>query len=70
MLAPRAVPRDIIARIHQTLVESLNTPKVKEIMVASGAEAVGNSPEEFARFLQSEMVKWGKVVRAAGIKGE
>jgi tripartite-type tricarboxylate transporter receptor subunit TctC len=70
MLAPRAVPRDIIARIHQTLVESLNTPKVKEIMVASGAEAVGNSPEEFARFLQSEMVKWGKVVRAAGIKSE
>ena len=70
MLTPRAVPRDIIARIHQTLVESLRTPRVKEIMTTSGAEAVGNSPEEFARFLQSEMVKWGKVVKAAGIKGE
>ena len=70
MLAPRAVPRDIIAKIHQTLVESLRTPRVKEIMEASGAEAVGNSPEEFARFLQSEMVKWGKVVKAAGIKSE
>ena len=70
MLAPRAVPRDIIARIHQTLVESLRTPRVREIMATSGAEAVGSSPEEFARFLQSEMVKWGKVVRAAGIKGE
>jgi tripartite-type tricarboxylate transporter receptor subunit TctC len=67
MLAPRAVPRDIILRIHQALVESLRTPRVKEIMATSGAEAVGNSPEEFARFLQSEMVKWGKVVRAAGI---
>jgi len=70
MLAPRAVPRDIIAKIHQTLVESLRTPRVKEIMATSGAEAVGNSPEEFARFLQSEMIKWGKVVKAAGIKGE
>ena len=70
MLAPRAVPRDIIAKIHQTLVESLRTPRVKEIMASSGAEAVGNSPEEFARFLQSEMIKWGKVVKAAGIKGE
>ena len=70
MLAPRAVPRDIIAKIHQTLVESLRTPRVKEIMASSGAEAVGNSPEEFARFLQSEMVKWGKVVKAAGIKSE
>jgi tripartite-type tricarboxylate transporter receptor subunit TctC len=70
MLAPRTVPRDIIARIHQTLVESLRTPRVKEIMATSGAEAVGSSPDEFARFLQSEMVKWGKVVRAAGIKSE
>ncbi len=70
MLAPKAVPRDIIARIHQALVESLRTSRVKEIMATSGAEAVGSSPEEFARFLQSEMVKWGKVVRAAGIKGE
>jgi len=70
MLAPRAVPRDIIAKIHQTLVESLRTPRVKEIMARSGAEAVGNSPEEFARFLQSEIVKWSKVVKAAGIKGE
>ena len=70
LLAPRAVHRDVILRIHQTLVEGLNTARVKETLVASGAEAVGSAPDEFARFLQGETVKWSKVVRAAGIKAE
>ena len=70
LLAPKAVPREILLRIHQALVDSLNAPRVKEIMTTSGAEAVGSTPDEFARFLQSETVKWSKVVRAAGIKGE
>jgi len=67
LLAPRATPRDIVLRVNQTLVESLRSAKVKEILDTSGAEAVGSPPEEFARFLQSETVKWTKVVRAAGI---
>ena len=70
LLAPRATPREIVAKINATLVGSLNSPKVKDILTTSGAEAVGNSPEEFARFLQSETGKWTKVIRAAGIKGE
>lgn len=70
LLAPRATPREIVAKINATLVEGLNSPKVKAILTTSGAEAVGNSPEEFSRFLQSETVKWTKVIRAAGIKGE
>ena len=67
LLAPRATPRDIVLRVNQTLVESLRSAKVKEILDTSGAEAVGNPPDEFGRFLQSETVKWTKVVRAAGI---
>jgi len=67
LLAPRATPRELVLRLNQTLVESLRSAKVKEILDASGAEAVGNAPEEFGRFLQSETVKWTKVVRAAGI---
>jgi tripartite-type tricarboxylate transporter receptor subunit TctC len=70
LLAPRATPREIVLRVNATLVDSLNSPKVKEILSTSGAEAVGNSPEEFSKFLASETVKWTKVIRAAGIKGE
>ena len=70
LLAPAATPRDIVFKIHGALVESLRTAKVREILVSSGAEAVGNSPDEFARFLREEIAKWGKVIRAAGIKPE
>jgi len=67
LLAPKATPREIVLRVNQTLVESLRSAKVKEILDTSGAEAVGSPPDEFGRFLQSETVKWTKVVRAAGI---
>ena len=70
LLAPRATPREIILKVNATLRESLNAPKVREILSSSGAEAAGGSPEALAKFLQSEMAKWGKVVRAAGIKAE
>lgn len=70
LLAPRATPRDIVMKVNGALLESLNAPKVKEILASSGAEAAGTSPEGLARFLQSEMLKWGKVVKAAGIKRE
>ncbi len=70
LLAPRATPPAVIQRIRATLVESLNAPKVKDTLTTSGAEAVGNSPDEFAKFLAAETVKWTKVIRAAGIKGE
>jgi tripartite-type tricarboxylate transporter receptor subunit TctC len=70
LFAPRATPREIILKVNATVRESLDAPKVKEILVSSGAEAVAGSPEDFARFLQSEMAKWAKVVRAAGIKAE
>jgi tripartite-type tricarboxylate transporter receptor subunit TctC len=70
LLAPKATPREIILKVNATLRESLKAPRVKEIFAASGAEAAGNSPEELGRFLESEMAKWGKVVRTAGIKPE
>jgi tripartite-type tricarboxylate transporter receptor subunit TctC len=70
LFAPRQTPRDIVMKVHSALVESLGAPKVRELLVSSGAEAVGNSPEEFARFLQGEIAKWAKVVKAAGIKGQ
>jgi tripartite-type tricarboxylate transporter receptor subunit TctC len=70
LFAPRATPRDIVTRVNTALVESLAAPRVKELLVSSGAEAVGNTPEEFARFLQNEIAKWAKVVKAAGLSGK
>ncbi len=70
LLAPGTTPRDIIIRVHAALAEGLRAPKVREALVTVGAEPVGNTPEEFARFLRDEMAKWGKVVKAAGVKAQ
>jgi tripartite-type tricarboxylate transporter receptor subunit TctC len=70
LLAPRATPREVVMKVNATLIEALSAPKVREILTASGAEAAGTSPETLARFLQAEIAKWGKVVKAAGVKAD
>lgn len=70
LLAPGATPREVVRRVHSSLIESLNVQKVRGALVSVGAEPVGNTPEEFARFLRDEMTKWGKVVKAANVRPE
>ena len=70
LFLPRSAPRDLVMRVNATLKDSLSSPRLKEVLVNAGADAVGNTPEEFAKFFQSEIVKWSKAVKAAGIKGE
>lgn len=70
LFLPRAASRELVMRVHSTLKESLSAPRLKEVLVNAGADAVGNTPEAFARFFQSEIAKWGKVVKAAGLIGE
>jgi len=70
LLAPKATPHDIIRKVNAAVVESLHALKVRQMLVSAGAEAVGNTPDELSRFLQSEMAKWARVVKAADIKAE
>jgi tripartite-type tricarboxylate transporter receptor subunit TctC len=67
VLAPAATPPAIVKRIQTTIAESLSSPKLREVMAPAGLEAVGNSPEAFARNLRDEIAKWAKVVKAAGL---
>lgn len=68
LVAPAAVPRDIIARLNAESAAALNVPEVKERMAAQGLFVVANSVEQFAELLKSEIPRWAKVVRDAGIK--
>jgi tripartite-type tricarboxylate transporter receptor subunit TctC len=70
MLAPAQTPKDIVARVHAEATRVLQQPDVKERFAGDGADPVGNTPEEFRRYIQSEIAKWAKVARAAGIKPE
>lgn len=67
LFAPAAVPRPIIARLNAEVVRMLADPKVKESLLAQGAEPVGDSPEAFAQFVQREHDRWAKVIRDTGI---
>lgn len=70
LFAPRAVSRNIVLRVHASVKEALANAKVKEVLVSSGADAVGSTPEDFAKFLQNEIKKWSKVVKTAGMQAE
>jgi tripartite-type tricarboxylate transporter receptor subunit TctC len=70
LVVPAGTPRDIVALLHRETVKILALPDVKERVGALGFETVGNSPEEFAAEIKSDAVKWGKVIRDAGIKAQ
>ena len=70
MLAPARVPREIIARLNREIVAVLGKPEVREALLAEGGEITPGTPEEFAAFLMSEVVKWAKVIKQAGITAE
>jgi len=68
MFAPAGTPAALITRLNQEMVQALNRPEVKEKLFHFGATVVGGSPAEFAATVSNEMAKWGKVIRAAGIR--
>lgn len=70
LMAPAGTPKDIVAKLHKGVVFALQDPGVRERFLASGADPVGNTPEEFSALVRSEVTKWAKVVQAAGIKPE
>ena len=70
ILAPAATSRQVVTKLNGEIVAILKQPDVKERLLADGAEPVGNSPEEFGAFMKSEIAKWSKVVKAAGIRPE
>jgi tripartite-type tricarboxylate transporter receptor subunit TctC len=70
LFVPSGTPRQIVTRLHGDIAKALAQPDVKERLATMGAEPVGNSPEEFRAFVKAEIVKWAKVVKAAGLKVE
>ena len=70
IFAPARTPRPIIDKIHSAVVQVLNTPDVREKLVAVGSEPVGSTPEAFLSYVKSELARWGKVIRDNNIRGE
>ena len=68
VIAPAGLPGPIVTRLHGELVKILNLPDVRERIVADGSEPVGNTPEEFRRFMRADLDKWAKLVKESGAK--
>ncbi len=70
LLVPTGTPPAVIAKVNADTIRVLNMPDVRERFVSQAAEPGGNKPEEFAAFIQSEIAKWAKVIKASGAKAE
>jgi tripartite-type tricarboxylate transporter receptor subunit TctC len=70
VLVPIATTKEIIARLHAELVKTLAHPDVKQKLQAQGGDPVGNTPAQFGAYIASEIAKWSKVVKAAGVKAD
>jgi len=68
LFLPARTPPDIVGKLHDAAVKTVNTPGVREKLVGSGADPLTMTPEEFTRFLRTDIEMWGKVVKAAGVR--
>jgi len=68
VIVAAATPKDVVSTLHAAFVAALQAPETKQRLAGQGADAVTSSPQEFAAYMRSEIEKWGKITRTAGIK--
>lgn len=68
MFAPAGTPAAIVAKLHAETVKTLNLPDVKQTLAQQGAEVGANTPEQFTELIRSDITRWAKVTKAAGVK--
>lgn len=70
LVGPGGLPKDIVARLHGAAVKALREKDATDRLTAIGADVVADTPEQFAKTIRDEMVRWGAVVKATGLKPE
>ncbi len=68
LVAPAGTPVDIVNKLNTEVVAGLKSADLNERLTREGADPVGNSPTEFSKYMQTEIDKWRKVIKAAGIQ--
>ena len=70
VVAPRGTPRAIVDKLNREIVRIVYMPDMKDQLIVQGFDPVGDTPDEFARYLRAEVAKWAKVVKATGLRAE
>jgi tripartite-type tricarboxylate transporter receptor subunit TctC len=68
MIAPAKTPPDVVAKLNAAAVQAMKDPQVSAKLSSQGAILVGDTPEQFGAFIQSETQKWAKVIKDAGVE--
>ena len=69
-LAPAGTPKVIIARLNSEINSALKQPDVRAKLEAAGIEIQGGTPQDYAALIKSDLAKWGKLIKDAGIPAE
>ena len=70
VFAPAGTPRAIISRLNQEIGKLAAMQDIKDRLAVQGAEVMISTPEELAQRVRGDLAKWGKIVRASGIKAD
>ena len=70
LVAPAGTPKEIVQKLNAEVMKILAMPDVRERFLAQGVEPQGSTPEQFAEHIKTQMSKWAKVVKDAGVKAE
>lgn len=68
--APAGLPREMVMKLNAAFNEAIRTPEIRDQLTQQGWNVTGGTPEQFANFTQSELDRWAKVVKAAGVRIE
>jgi tripartite-type tricarboxylate transporter receptor subunit TctC len=68
IVAPAGVPKPIVTRLHTELVKILNSPEIRDRLIAEGADVETTTPEELMAYVRAEISKWAKAVKDSGAK--
>lgn len=66
-VVPKGTPAEVTAKLREATVEALKGERVRASLEIEGAEPVGNTPEEFASFMQAESKRWAELIKTAGL---
>ncbi|MDI9332716.1 MAG: tripartite tricarboxylate transporter substrate binding protein [Alphaproteobacteria bacterium] len=68
LVGPAGMPPEVVTKINHVVTQALRTPQAKEAFARIGADPAPTAPEEFAQYIDLEIVRWGRVIKKADIK--
>jgi tripartite-type tricarboxylate transporter receptor subunit TctC len=70
VFAPSSTPKDVVQKVAEAIQRATKDPETRRRLLEQGAEPLGNTPEEFAKLVREEIVKWAEVVKISGARAD